>query len=51
MKALFKNANVYANGEFKKQTMLLDGASLSVFMGDVSTIDAPTFDNIAIVSL
>ena len=48
MKALFKNANVYANGEFKKQTMLLDGASLSVFMGDVSTVDAPTFDNIAI---
>ena len=48
MKALFKNANVYANGEFKKQTMLLDGASLSVFMGDVSTIDAPVFDNIAI---
>ena len=48
MKALFKNANVYANGEFKKQTMLLDGASLSVFMGDVSSVDAPTFDNIAI---
>ena len=48
MKALFKNANVYANGEFKKQTMLLDGASLSVFMGDVSTVDAPTFDNIAV---
>ena len=48
MKALFKNANVYTNGEFKKQTMLLDGASLSVFMGDVSTIDAPVFDNIAI---
>ena len=48
MKALFKNANVYANGEFKKQTMLLDGASLSVFMGDVSTVDAPTFDNVAI---
>ena len=48
MKALFKNANVYANGEFKKQTMLLDGASLSVFMGDVSRIDAPVFNNIAI---
>ena len=48
MKALFKNANVYTNGEFKKQTMLLDGASLSVFMGDVSTVDAPVFDNIAI---
>ena len=48
MKALFKNANVYVNGEFKKQTMLLDGASLSVFMGDVSRIDAPVFNNIAI---
>ena len=48
MKALFKNANVYANGEFKKQTMLLDGASLSVFSGDVSSMDVPTFDNIAI---
>ena len=35
MKALFKNANEYANGEFKKQTMLLDGASLSIFMGCV----------------
>ena len=48
MKALFKNANVYANGEFKKQTMLLDGASLSIFTGDVSRIDCPVFDNIAI---
>ena len=49
MKALFKNANVYANGEFKKQDMLLDGASLSVFMGDVSHVDFPVFDNIAIL--
>jgi dihydroorotase len=48
MKALFKNANVYAMGEFKKQTMLLDGASLSVFTGDVSLVDCPVFDNIAI---
>ena len=48
MKALFKNANVYVNGEFKKQTMLLDGASLSIFTGDVSRIDCPVFDNIAI---
>ena len=48
MKALFKNANVYVNGEFKKQTMLLDGASLSVFAGDVSRVDFPVFDNIAI---
>ena len=48
MKALFTNANVYVNGEFKKQTMLLDGASLSVFSGDVSRIDAPVFNNVAI---
>ncbi len=48
MKALFRNANVYANGEFKKQTMLLDGATLSVFTGDVSSIDFPVFDNIAV---
>ena len=48
MKALFKNANVYAGGEMRKQNMLLDGASLSVFMGDVSHIDCPVFDNIAI---
>ena len=48
MKALFKNANVYANGEFKKQNMLLDGASLSIFTGDVSRVDCPVFDNIAI---
>ena len=48
MKALFKNACVYTNGEFKKQTMLLDGVSLSIFMGDVSAIDAPTFYNVAI---
>ena len=48
MKALFKNANVYVNGEFKKQTMLLDGASLSVFMGEISCVDCPVYDNIAI---
>ena len=48
MKALFKNANVYANGEFKKQTMLLEGSSLSVFTGEVFPIDAPVFNNVAI---
>ena len=48
MKALFRNADVYTNGEFKKQNMLLDGASLSVFMGDVSIVDCPVFNNIAI---
>ena len=49
MKALFRNANVYTNGGFKKQDMLLDGASLSVFTGDVSRVDLPVFNNIAIL--
>ncbi len=49
MKALFKNANVYAGGEFRQQDMLLDGASLSVFTGDVSRVDFPVFNNIAIL--
>ena len=48
MKALFRNANVYTMGEIKKQDMLLDGATLSVFSGDVSLVDCPVFDNIAI---
>ena len=48
MKALFKNANVYVNGEFKKQTMLLDGASLSIFTGEMSRVNCPVYDNIAI---
>ena len=48
MKALFRNANVYMNGGFKKQDMLIDGATLSVFTGDVSHIDFPVFDNIAV---
>ena len=49
MKALFKNANVYTNGKFKKQSMLLDGATLSVFMGEESLVDCPVFNNIAIL--
>jgi len=48
MKALFKNATVYVNGEFRKQTMLLENADLSVFAGDLSRVDFPVFDNIAI---
>ena len=37
MKALLKSAMVYANGEIKKQDMLLDGATLSIFSGDLSS--------------
>ena len=48
MKALFKDAYVYMNGELKKQDMLLDGAELSVFTGDVSVTLTPVFHNIAI---
>ena len=48
MKALLKNATMYVNGEFKKQDMLIDGATLSVFSGDFSNIDFPVFNNIAI---
>ncbi|MBQ7343372.1 MAG: dihydroorotase [Clostridia bacterium] len=48
MKAIFKDAKVYAMGEIKKQTMLLDGATLSVFTGDVSLMGCPVYDNIAI---
>ena len=50
MKALFRDAIVYSNGEFTKQSMLLDGATLSVFMGDLShVVDFPVFDNIAVL--
>ena len=48
MKALLKNAMVYANGEIKKQDMLLDGATLSVFAGDFTRVDFPILNNIAI---
>ena len=48
MKALLKNAMVYANGEIKMQDMLLDGATLSVSSGDFFPVDFPILNNIAI---
>ena len=48
MKALFKNATVYVNGEFRKHDMLLENADLSVFTGDLSSIACPVFHNVAI---
>ena len=50
MKALFRNAYVYENGKINKRDMFLDGASLSVFEGDVSVF-APSFviDNVLII--
>ena len=50
MKALFRNASVYENGVMKKQNMLFDGESFSVFTGDVFAIDSVTvIDNTVIL--
>ena len=49
MQAIFKNAKVYECGEFKTQDMYFDGASLSVFTGDVFSSVAPVFNNTVIV--
>ena len=48
MTTVFKNAMVYESGEMKKQTMLFDGAALSVFTGDIFPVDAKVIDNIII---
>ncbi len=48
MKALFKNAKVFENGKFENRTLLFDGSDLSVFTGDLSRVDFPVFDNIAV---
>ncbi len=48
MKVLFKSAKVYMNGEARVADMLLDGADLSAFVGDVSSVDCPVFNNVAI---
>ena len=50
MMTLFRNAFVYENGTFVNRDMLLDGASLSAMVGDVSP-SAPisVFDNIVIL--
>ncbi len=48
MKVLFRGANVYECGKIKKADMLFDGASVSLFSGDISAVDA-VFDNILIL--
>lgn len=45
MQIIFKNANVYVDGTMKKQSMLFDGSSLSVFMGEEFPFDAKVIDN------
>ena len=49
MMAIFRDALVYDNGTMKKLNMHFDGTAISVFEGDVSTLDASViYDNIAI---
>ena len=45
MQTIFRNAKVYTDGAIKKQTMLFDGSSLSVFMGEAFPVDAKIIDN------
>ena len=50
MTALFRGARVFDNGTMKKLNMHFDGASLSVFEGDVSSFDpSSVYDNIVIL--
>ena len=49
MMAIFRDALVFDNGVMKKSNMLLCGATLSVFEGDVASFDSSVvFDNIAV---
>ena len=48
MKALFKNAIAFINGAEMRADMMLDGADLSVFTGETSSLTCPVFNNIAI---
>ena len=49
MKAVFRDAFVYTNGEFIQQNVLFDGAALSVLSGDVVSANCPVFDNTVIL--
>ena len=49
MMVLFRNAKVYDSGVMKEMTLSFDGATLSLFNGDISSFDATSvFDNIAV---
>ena len=49
MKTVFRCAMVYENGAMKKQNMLFDGTSLSVFKGEIFPADATVIDNTVIL--
>ena len=48
MKALFKNAAIYENGNLRASDVLFDGSSLSAFSGDISSVDR-IFNNLLII--
>ncbi|MBR2929680.1 MAG: dihydroorotase [Clostridia bacterium] len=48
MKVLLKSCKVYTNGAARVQDMLLDGAFLSPFMGEASSLDIPVYHNCAV---
>ena len=48
MATVFKNASVYENGVMKKQNMLFDGVTLSIFKGEEFPCDATVIDNTVI---
>ncbi len=49
MMTVFKNALVYEKGTMKKQNMLFDGATLSVFEGEEFPFDATVISNTVIL--
>ena len=49
MKTVFKNAMTYENGIIKKQHMLFDGTSISIFKGEAFPFDAKVIDNTVIL--
>ena len=48
MTTVFKNAMIYESGEMKKHNMLFDGATLSVFNGEMFPVDAKVVNNTVI---
>ncbi len=49
MQTIFRDALVYENGSMKKQSMLFDGASVSVFKGEVFPASYSIIDNTVIL--
>ena len=48
MRVLLKSAKVYTDGAVKVADMLLDGAELSLFSGEASSLSCPVIHNTAV---